>query len=60
MLLYILVGLAGFGLIESLRRTYEMYKDCYSIHSIFVMTIINFSTFGMFGYIIKKGFDYFN
>ena len=60
MLLYILIGLAAFGLTVSLHRTYEMYKDLHDFKYILLITIVNFSTFGMFGYIIKKGFDYFN
>lgn len=60
MLTYILIGFAAFGLIESLRRTYEMYQDCHDFKYIVLITVINFSTFGMIGYIIKKGFDYFN
>lgn len=51
-------SLAAYGLIESLRKTYEMYQDCYSLPEIVVILVLNVLTFGMFGYIIKLGIEF--
>ena len=51
-------SLAIYGLIESLRKTYEMYQDCYSLPEIVVILVLNVLTFGMFGYIIKLGIEF--
>lgn len=52
-------ALAAYGLIESLRKTYEMYKDCYSLPEIVVILVLNVLTFGMFGYIINLGIKFY-
>lgn len=50
-------SLALFGLIESLRRTYEMYKNLHTASEMILITTINVLTFGFLGYIIKLGIE---